>query len=190
MNAPRVAADVRTEAVLRELYGLPKIGVEVGVFRGQMSRRLLQNDPALFLFMVDSWKASEEGDSYTSTDDYIARFTQEQHDAVMQEAIAAVSEFANRHKVLRMTSLDAAKEFKDGSLDFVFIDGNHTFDYAAPDIIYWSRKVRSGGLVMVHDCYSWSGAGVLQAVYAYTHCHNLFWFVTKENEPTAFWVKP
>ena len=184
MNAPRVAADVRTEAVLRELYGLPKIGVEVGVFRGQMSRRLLQNDPTLFLFMVDSWKASEEGDSYTSTDDYIARFTQEQHDAVMQEAIAAVSEFANRHKVLRMTSLEAAKEFKDGSLDFVFLDGDHSYEGVKSDIEAWWPKVRPRGMLCGHDYREERNYGVIQAVteqFGKVRLGgNYTWFVTRK----------
>ena len=87
--------------------------------------------------------------------------------------------------------MDALADFEDSSLDFVFIDGNHTFDYAVSDIIYWSYKVRKGGIVAAHDYYAFAKNGVMKAVDAYTHCHHIDpWYVTYEHVPTAFWFKP
>lgn len=152
------------------------VGAEIGVRRGNYSKFICDNNPNIKMYCIDPWAP------------YNNKYTEKKQNAIYEEAVKNLE--GRNVEIIRKNSFDALADFKDESLDFVFIDGDHTFDYAAPDIIYWSRKVRSGGLVMVHDCYSWSGAGVLQAVYAYTHCHNLFWFVTKENEPTAFWVKP
>jgi hypothetical protein len=86
--------------------------------------------------------------------------------------------------------MDALSLFEDGSLDFVFIDGNHTFDFAMMDIICWPKKVKSGGLIMVHDFYPFDNCGVWNAVQAYSHSHNLHCYTTKEHEPTAYWVNP
>lgn len=35
--------------------------------------------------------------------------------------------------------------------DVVFIDGDHSFDGASADLNNWGRRVRAGGLVLVHD---------------------------------------
>ena len=44
---------------------------------------------------------------------------------------------------------------------FVYIDGNHKFDFICPDIIYWSKKVKHGGIVAVHDFYGGEIAKIL-----------------------------
>lgn len=152
------------------------IGAEIGVRRGNYSKYLLDTIPNLKLYCVDPWAP------------HSAKYTQERQDGYYQITVEKLKQY--NAEIMRMTSNDALSSFLDNSLDFVFIDGDHTFDFVAPDIIYWSRKVKPGGIVLVHDCYGWSGAGVLQAVYAYTYCHDLTWFCTKEKEPTAFWVKP
>lgn len=87
--------------------------------------------------------------------------------------------------------MEALKDFSDDFLDFVYIDANHEFDYCCPDIIFWSQKVRSGGIVACHDYFHHVRGGVVHAVNAYTASHNIQpWYVTREVFPTAFWVKP
>ena len=39
-----------------------------------------------------------------------------------------------------MRSEEAVPTIQDESLDFVYIDGNHTFDDVMFDLILWSRK--------------------------------------------------
>jgi hypothetical protein len=79
----------------------------------------------------------------------------------------------------------------DGSLDFVYIDGLHDFEAVILDIVYWSRKVRSGGIVSGHD-YCWAfKSGVIAAVDAYTRGLGITsWYLTnKDREPSWLWVK-
>ena len=58
------------------------------------------------------------------------------------------------------------------------------------DIIEWSKRVRSGGIVAGHDYFRFRDSGVIQAVDIYTHMHKIHeWFVTDEREPTWFFVK-
>jgi len=47
--------------------------------------------------------------------------------------------------------MDAVKDFEDDSIDFVYIDGNHSFKYVAEDICEWVKKVKVGGFVCGHD---------------------------------------
>jgi hypothetical protein len=86
--------------------------------------------------------------------------------------------------------MDAVRKIKNESLDFVYIDGFHDFDWVMPDLIFWAQKVRRHGIVAGHDYYPFFRAGVMFAVDAYTRAHNINdWYVTREKEPTWFWVK-
>ncbi len=92
--------------------------------------------------------------------------------------------------LLRSKSLDAVGNFADGSLDFAYIDGDHCFDPVMQDLICWARKVRNGGLIMLHDYAAFWQGGVRYAVDAYTQCHLISpWYITQDRLPTAFWQK-
>ena len=64
---------------------------------------------------------------------------------------------------VREMSVDAAKKYKDGSLDFVFIDADHEREPCREDIIAWMPKVKNGGILAGHD-YGWC-QGVRDAVH-------------------------
>jgi len=93
-------------------------------------------------------------------------------------------------KIIRKSSMDALPLIKDRELDFVFVDGNHKFDFVMMDILCWTKKVKHGGLIMCHDFYPFDDCGVWNAVKSYIHSHNINCYVTKEHEPTAYWVNP
>jgi predicted O-methyltransferase YrrM len=151
-------------------------GVEVGVRRGGFSRKLLLNNPNLHLTCVDPWS------------NYHFRYPQDKQDALYAKTVRRLANY--NVTILRKYSMDAVKDFEDESIDFVFIDGNHRFDFAMMDIIEWTKKVKQYGIVMVHDYYHFGWAGVVQAVDAYTSAHHIDpWYVTKEREPTAVFIK-
>lgn len=60
-------------------------------------------------------------------------------------------------------SFDRAKEFEDESIDFCFIDANHTYDFVRKDILAYLPKMKKGGVIAGHD-YNMSHPGVIQAV--------------------------
>lgn len=66
---------------------------------------------------------------------------------------AAVKKFSiyPNCKIIRKMSMDALNDFNKRSLDFVYIDGNHQFEYVANDLVYWSEKVKKGGIIAGHD---------------------------------------
>lgn len=89
-----------------------------------------------------------------------------------------------------MESLEAVDKFEDESVDFVQIDGNHTFDLVVQDLIQYTPKVRKGGLILLHDYCAFRRGGVVKAVDAYTHCHRIDpWYVTRDCNPVAFWER-
>jgi len=51
----------------------------------------------------------------------------------------------------KMTSEQAAPWFSNGWLDFVYIDGNHQYQYVINDIEMWMQKIKKGGWLGGHD---------------------------------------
>lgn len=74
-----------------------------------------------------------------------------------------VSQFFSNIKKMKMTSLEASKKFKNQSLDFVYIDGNHTYDFVKQDIQIWLPKIKKGQLICGHD-YQGKFKGTIDAV--------------------------
>jgi predicted O-methyltransferase YrrM len=47
--------------------------------------------------------------------------------------------------------LDALEYFKDGQLDFIYIDGDHRYEGVLADLTNWKPKLRAGGIMAGHD---------------------------------------
>lgn len=48
-------------------------------------------------------------------------------------------------------STEMWKLHENESLDFIFIDGNHTYEFVTADINNWYPKLKTGGLMLGHD---------------------------------------
>jgi len=117
------------------------LGVEVGVQYGLFSQEILKEWKGE-LKCVDSWEGYED---------------------VYGVALNSLGD-----RIIRGNSVDVAKTFKNGSLDFVFIDANHTYKSVKEDIEAWFPKVRKGGVVSGHDYVEYQDFGVIQAVDEFT----------------------
>ena len=67
-------------------------------------------------------------------------------------------------KTIHSGSWEAASKFEDKSVDFVFIDANHTYDAIRKDIDYWLPKIKPGGMLSGHDYNEDWHVGVKKAV--------------------------
>ena len=87
---------------------------------------------------------------------------------------------------MKKSSVEAAPELEDGSLDFVFIDANHSYDAVKNDIIAWAPKVRSGGVLCGHDYNSFPG--VQKAVDDFASAKGIRGFCTPISSDICFFV--
>lgn len=162
-----------------------KIGAEIGVWEGDYSRSMFRYMPDLHLFCIDPWKAY--GDFHEDCNE------QDLMDAAYQKTLENTA--GKDVEILRGESLEYAPSIPDGSLDFVFIDGNHNLPYSIADLHAWTPKVRKGGIVSGHDYlvkrYPPADIHVKLAVNAWTDAYMIRpWFIlTQSRWPTWFWVK-
>jgi len=137
-------------------------GVEVGVCTGAFSKELCQNHPKIKLVGVDD---------YGVTELRARRVGEEGQSVYLERAKKLLAPYNWRH--IREPSMVAVLRFGYGSLDFVYIDGGHSFDYVMCDIIEWARKVKHGGIVAGHDYYNFVNGGVIDAVNTYCNIHRI-----------------
>jgi hypothetical protein len=146
------AAQIRAAEILKRCPALPLLGVEVGVYKGDLSYELLKRRGDLTLWMVDSWAAREkQPDAYRSTGDPHANLSQQAQDGYRAIAKAETNFAADRRRILAMDSLKAAAEAPDATFDFVFIDADHSYEGCKADIAAWAPKVKPFGLLAGHD---------------------------------------
>lgn len=124
--------------------GLEK-GVEVGVDIGEFSGKLLGGCSLKKLYGVDFWPddfgsnyrpdffIKEGGTRYQQCQKNLEKFIQEE-----------------RCELIKATSVEAAGKFENNSLDFVYIDGDHSMEFLF-DLYAWTPKIKLGGICGGHD---------------------------------------
>lgn len=146
----RSGAAQRGDAILKRV---PKgaRGVEVGVFRGVLSGYLLRSGVAR-LFMVDNWlPAAEQPRHYRATKDYCAGLSASEAASNRALARTVAERYPKRSVVLEMASVAAAAKINDASMDFVFLDADHSYEGLKADIAAWLPKVKPDGWICGHD---------------------------------------
>lgn len=116
-----------------------KRGAELGVRDGRTFIPLLENCPDLNMIGVDCWRPFSQ-DAWD-------------WDHVKNETMVrqAIQKFGSRAMIYKGLTWDISFMVPDKSLDFIFIDADHSTPSVRLDISLWSPKVRPGGWIIGHD---------------------------------------
>ncbi|MGF1482303.1 MAG: class I SAM-dependent methyltransferase [Cyanophyceae cyanobacterium] len=153
------------EPRIKLLRKLPKkaIGAEIGVWKGGFSSKIIEITVPKELHLIDPWLFQSE----FSERMYGGKVAKKQED--MDEIYQAVrDQFKDNTRVVihRGFSEAVLAEFEDNYLDWVYIDGNHYYEYVCKDLELSFFKVKSGGIIAGDD-YTWgakNGFPVAKAV--------------------------
>ncbi len=122
------------------------VGAEIGVGCGIFSEFLLSSGIFKKLYSIDPWDKSLQDYSYIDGTPLIKNKSAEHSDTIKR-----LSSFGNKSEIIIKTSKEASLLFEDKSLDFVFIDANHTYEYVKQDLNLWYPKIKKGGIFSGHD---------------------------------------
>jgi len=131
--------------------GVPLVGAEVGVWTGKCCSRLLAIFPLLRLYLVDRWCPPPAGDSYCDSGAQMAGYDRTVYDNALAQTRSKCAPYARRCTYLIGDSVAMAERVAGGSLDFCFIDGDHSYTGCLRDIRAWAPKVKEGGWLCGHD---------------------------------------
>lgn len=124
-------------------------GAELGLWEGSTIARVLRECRNMHMIGVDLWEPQPDNPGPEGYDGW----DHDQHEATCR---ARVAPFASRARIIKGRTVDAALKVDDASLDFVFIDADHSEAGARADIAAWGPKIRPGGWIMGHDI-NWPG---------------------------------
>ena len=118
-----------------------KVGVELGVASGKYLEVLCKSNPDMKFFGVDPWMP------LNGYFDYVFKKT---FKTLYDGAVETMKPYTN-YEFIQKISMDAINDFEDESIDFVYIDANHEYNFVMEDIIGWTKKVKKGGIICGHD---------------------------------------
>jgi hypothetical protein len=149
---------------------LPKgsIGAEIGVHRGDFSAVILASVAPARLHLIDPWH-------YESSPTYDAAWygglakggqveMDDRYESVLTRFAAEIE--AGTVVVHRAESTSVFASLPDDYFDWVYIDGNHLYEYVRQDLEWSLRKTKVGGLITGDDYRDggWWDGGVKRAV--------------------------
>ena len=142
------------------------IGAEVGVWKANFSLKLLRHTDLKCLHLIDPWKRVE---ALPESAWYGPSKTQEEMNEIFESVKSKLeAPIRNGRAVIhRGTSQDVLPTLNE--LDFVYIDGDHSYEGVVADLAAAYRAVAPGGLICGDD-YSlgqWWGDGVVRAVHEF-----------------------
>jgi hypothetical protein len=144
------------------------VWVEVGCWQGKSLIyavvESLQQNKKIDFHAVDIWTLHQKHQTAHLRND------QDLYEAFIKNTMP----IKNHVTVHREFSWAAADHFPDGSVDFVMIDADHSYDSVIKDMRAWWPKIRPGGR-MVGDDLRGSFPGVHQAIRQFSKENSLSW---------------
>jgi precorrin-6B methylase 2 len=178
--------DVYNRAVQEMSIDKGSVFIEIGAWLGRSSSymcvEILNSKKNIKFYIIDNWSGSpddvgENGSS--SLIDYmkIKNFNSEQVYDTFKKNMRPLNNYID----LKMSSIEAANMFKDNSVDFLFLDGDHRYNEVKKDIIAWLPKIKIGGIFSGHDFhYPSVNRAVLELLYQVKPIsQNSYWYVKR-----------
>jgi Methyltransferase domain len=140
---------------------------EIGVYKGDFSQLILRRKPAK-LHLIDPWKF--ESDANYAKSFYGGELGKDQikmdtiHESVRSRFRSAI--VAGTVEIHRNASHACCSQFPDNYFDWIYIDGNHQYEFVKQDLEMFLPKVKFNGLVAGDDygVPGWWQDGVTKAV--------------------------
>ncbi len=132
---------------------LPKnsIFAELGVFRGDFSKQILNYSSPKEVHFVDVWW-TEFGEYYPDWGAYTNYGKLKTRDAY-NDTIKKIDSYTNSF-IYVGNDVEYLKTFSDRYFDWVYIDSSHTYDHTKDELKVLKTKIKENGIICGHDWYN------------------------------------
>ena len=156
----------RDSKYIMNLIKKGSIGAEIGVWEGSTSAGFLKQQPKL-LYLVDPWAVSGYDEARAAQDPthdherYLKTYrklagsdNEESFNKYYDKVYARVKKRFEDNPVVqikRMTSTEFFKSYEGDKLDWVYIDGDHSYTAVKSDLKGALKILKKGGLILGDD---------------------------------------
>ena len=166
---------------------LPKgaVAAEIGVAEGTFAAAMLEKCAPSKLHLIDPWRGYETGGDDGTRGHFLAAAVAERAGGAAAPAVHTSAEDDRKFQAVqdrfqrdgrvqfhRTYSYRAAPTLPDKHFDFVYLDGDHTYEYVLRDLLDYAAKIKDDGLILGHDYFEDSFAA--QENYAVIGAVNAF----------------
>jgi len=134
--------------------------VEIGTWKGKsaiyMAEKIKDSGKNIKFYTVDLFEYVQGYESFTNDGESLS-------DSFLDEVMANVSPIKDYINIIKGRSYEIADQFEDKSIDFIFIDGDHSYLGVKKDLEAWYPKIKLDRIIAGHD-YSERSCGVKKAV--------------------------
>ena len=131
--------------------------VEIGSYKGKssslMAVEIINSNKDIRFDCVDTWLGSPERQVLAEV----------RNDMLFDIFTENTKPVVHKINAVRAASAEACSLYEDKSLDFVFIDADHSYEAVKEDLEAWFPKIKDGGTIAGHD-YGNPSNGVKPAV--------------------------
>lgn len=122
-----------------------KTVIELGVYRGDFAKVLLEKCNFLEkYYMIDPWRNLNDWNKPANT-------SSAEFEKIFKEALNKTHFAKSKRVILRGKTTEVINEIEDGSIDFIYIDGDHTLKGISIDLITSWNKISENGYVAGDD---------------------------------------
>lgn len=133
------------------------IFVEIGTWKGQsavyMAEKIKESGKNINFYTIDNFK---NFDGYDNDEDV-------KNGNVFETYSRNIEPVKNYIHTIIGDSKKVHEKFSENSIDFLFLDGDHTYKGVKKDLESWIGKIKRGGIIAGHD-YNEPSCGVKEAV--------------------------
>jgi len=149
----------------------PIIAVEIGADKGKNALNVLRTLSIKKIYLIDPYENYEE------------RSKKEMSSAEI-EAKKRLKPYKNKIIWIKKFSDKAFKDIPN-EIDFIYIDGNHEYEYVKKDIENYYPKIKKGGILAGHDISNPKyGKGIIKALMEFSIKNNLIFEISR----TDWWI--
>lgn len=163
-NRRKQNQDIKAQVRRQILRRLPKGGLcaEVGVWRGDFTRMILNQVVPDKLVLIDPWMNFEE-----RADAFDGQTKDDEFESIYKSVCSKYSnEIASGQvEVRRSLSVPAFETMEKDSFSFVYLDGDHSYEGVKADLDAVFPLMKQGGVIMLDDYHrrGWWGDSVIRA---------------------------
>jgi hypothetical protein len=123
-----------------------KVVAEVGIGYGFHAKSILQNTNIDKMFLIDPMKFYPNDMFATDVIKYGG------FELLVKNITNHLAEHESKYTWFRQPSVSITNEqIPDGSLDAIFLDGDHSYKAVSEDLPFWFKKLRKGGWLLGDD---------------------------------------